>query len=774
MKKIAIIIQRYGEKVMGGGEFYARSLARHLKDFYDVTVITTTSLELDFTKYYPSGKFVEDGITILRFDNSKPRNFDLLNSISNEEINVINQNLDTELGIDLQWSDEWGPYCPSLVKYVEKNKNEYDAFIVFTYIYYTSIRTIPVIKDKAIFIPTAHDEIWIRPTIFKKLFDMPRFFGFLTKEEEAFVKDYFKNDHICGEVIGCGVDLPVKLNNHTFRDKYNISGKYIAYGGRVDPSKNCDILIEYFKKYKKITNSDLKLIIMGEGNISSDDSDIIFTGFVSEQEKFDGLVGAIATITPSKYESLCIAVLESFYCGVPILANGECKILEAHCQNGNTGLTYTSEKEFIDRLNILVNNNELRNKMGVAAFDYVKNNYSWDIVIKKLRIMINTITNEAINDNEINDLMIRNVFLDSNESLEIIPGNKNTVVVPKFADKNIAICFTSSDYFAPICGTAISSLIENTSKSYNYDILILTNNMSLDNKIKLTSLAKNNCSIRFVEFEDGIFSEEIANHDSYNIFTYYRLMIPCICKKYSKVLYLDADMIINNDVAEIYNTNLDDYYVAAVLDYTILSWQIMKDKHPLYSYLKSLDLIKPGTYMQGGVALYNISKINKDYPVDILIKKANERNYQNCDQELLNICFKGKIKFLQANWNVVVMPAVYLDLYHYWLPIKYYKDYIEGRKNPYIIHYSFQQIPCYDINVDMKEYFWKYARNTIFYEELILMLTSKQIKPISAVNDVNIVSTPKIQYPKFLDFLLPKGSRRRELVKKLVKKYLYK
>lgn len=772
MKKIAIIIQRYGEKVMGGGEFYARALAKHLKKFYDVTVITTTSLELDFKNYYPSGKFEEDGITILRFDNSRPRNFDLLNSLSNEEVKAINQNTETELGIDLQWSDEWGPYCPNLIRYLETNKDEYDAFIVFTYIYYTSIRSIPIVKDKTIFIPTAHDEIWIRPIIFKELFNMPRFFGFLTEGEEKFVRDYFKNNHVQGEVIGCGVDFPEKLDNNAFRDKYNIFGKYIAYVGRVDSSKNCDILIKYFKKYKKKINSDLKLVIMGEGNISSNDSDIIFTGFVSEQDKFNGLVGAIATIAPSKYESLCIAVLESFYCGVPVIVNGECEVLEAHCQNGNTGLTYTSEKEFIEGLNTLVNNNELRNKMSIAAIEYVKSNYSWDIVINKLRKMINIITNERItNDSKNNEFKIRDVFLDSSENIDVIPGNKNTVVIPKFIDRNIAICFTSSDYFVPICGTAISSLIENTSNEYNYDILILTNNMSFRNKKKLASLAKRNCSIRFVEFEDGIFAEEIANHDSYNIFTYYRLMIPCICKKYSKVLYLDSDIIINNDVAQIYNINLDDYYAAAVLDYTILSWQIMKNKHPLYSYLESLELTQPGTYMQGGVALYNIDKINKDYPVDILIRKANERHYQNCDQELLNICFKGKIKFIQANWNVVVMPVVYLDLYHYWLPIKYYNEYINGRKNPYIIHYSFQQIPCYDINVDMMEYFWKYARNTVFYEDLIFMLTSKKFK---SIGQCDVVPTRKIEYPKFLDTILPKGSRQRELVKKLLKKYFYR
>lgn len=777
MKKIAIIIQRYGEEVSGGGEFYARALSQHLKTKYDVTILTTTSLKLDFSKYYEAGKTTDKGVTILRFNNSKPRDFSKIEILNNELNKSLNTYGKTALGLDLEWSDEWGPNCPDLIKYVEKNRDKYDAFIVFTYIYYTAIRTIPIIKDKAIFIPTAHDEFWIRPDIFKQIFNMPRFFGFLTNGEEEFVRKYFKNQNIPSEIIGCGVDLPIKINNLHFREKYKIKENYIAYVGRVDTSKNCDVLIRYFKKYKKQKNTNLKLIIIGEGNITSDDKDIIFTGFVSEQEKFDALSGAIATVAPSKYESLCIAVLESFYCKVPVIANGECAILKAHCQNGKTGFTYTSEKEFISMLDYLVENRKLREKMGLAAYEYVQNNYSWDIVVSKLDKMINIITDnqdvETKSDYS-NELKIRNVFLDTVDNIDVIAGNKNTTIEPKFKERNIAVCFTSSDYFAPICGVAISSLIKNMNENNNYDILVLTNNMSIQNKIRLASLRQKNCSIRFVEFEEDIFSNEIANHDSYNIFTYFRLMIPSICKKYKKVLYLDSDMIINHDIAELYSIELDDNYAAAVLDYTILSWQIMGPKHPLFAYLESLDLTQPGSYMQGGVALYNIEKINNRFPVWKLIEKANERHYQNCDQELLNICFKNKIKFIPSNWNVVVMHPSYLNLYNYWLPYVYYQEYINGRKNPYIIHYSFQQIPCYDINVDMMEYFWNYARNTPFYEELILMLNLKKLSPLYVNNNVDTKISNNKKYPEIIDKFLPKGSKRREIVKKIVKTYFYK
>ena len=729
MKKIAIVIQRYGEEVSGGGEFYARALARHLSKANEVTVLTTTSLDLTFSKYYQAGEYEDGNVRVIRFDNTRPRNFAILDNLNADEINTLNAGKETRLGVDLQWAEQWGPYCPRLLEYVEKRQDEYDAFIVFTYIYYTSIHCISLVRNKTIFIPTSHDEIWARLTIFKQLFQLPKFIAFLTKGEMDFVHGFYKNENVKSDIIGCGVDLPEKINNNCFRKKYNLNEDYIVYVGRVDNSKGCNILVDYFLKYKKKYPSAIKLVLVGGGHIDCpQNDDVIFTGFVTEQEKFDCISGALLSVAPSEFESLCIAVLESFACKVPVLVNSKCKILESHCQNGENGLGYVSEQSFIKNLHQMISNLDLRRTMGENAYDYLKKNYTWEIVTEKINEMIDQIQKDPIlEDNDIvKELYIRDVFTDKQFFNDVIYANKNTRIKPVFKN-GVTVCLTSSDYFTPMCGVAIESIIENTNKDRNYDILVLTKGMSLKNKKRLGKLATANCSIRFIEFEDGLFSKKIANHDSYNEYTYYRLMIPTICADYDKVLYLDSDMVINKDIAEIYDEDIDGYFVAAVLDLTILTWQVMKERHPLYSYLESLNLTEPGTYMQGGVALYNTKMINSTYSIDVLIEKANERHYQNCDQELLNMCFKGKIKFLTPRWNVVVMPDAYIDLYEYWIPKKYYDLYIDARNNPYIIHYSFQQIPCYHTGLDMYEYFWKYARNTMFYEELMVMLIEKKI-----------------------------------------------
>lgn len=778
MKKIAIIIQRYGEEVSGGGEFYARALASHLKDYYEVTVLTTTSLELTFEKHYSAGEYDDNGVKVIRFDNDRSRNFERLSTLNNDELATINSGHETRLGVDLQWVDEWGPYCPRMVRYVEDNKDEYDAFIIFTYIYYTTIRTIPIIRDKAIFIPTAHDEVWARPSVFKDIFNMPKFIGFLTKGEEEFVRDFYKNENVKGHIIGCGVDMPSTINNNAFRKKYNLKDDYIAYVGRVDVSKGCDVLVGNFLEYKKKHPSNLKLVMIGGGSIPHPKSDdIIFTGFVSEQEKFDCLSGALVSVAPSEFESLCIAVLESFSCHVPIMANGKCKILETHCQNGKNGFAYYSKNDFVEKLHTLICDKNIRNQMGESAYKYLQENYTWDIVVNKINLMVDEISRGEITEetDNVKELAIRSVFTDSQMNCNIIYANKKTVIEPVFDESvRVAICLTSSDYFAPMCGVAIESIIENSSPGRKYDILVLTNKMSNRNKMLLSGLAKKNSSIRFVEFEDNLFSADIATHDSYSEYTYYRLMIPSMCCKYSKMLYLDSDMVINHDVAEIYDVDITGYYAAAVLDLTILTWQVMKERHPLYSYLEELDLTEPGSYMQGGVALYNTSMIDADYPVEVLVKKANERQYQNCDQELLNICFKNKIKFLPVNWNTVVMHPAYIDLYEYWIPKKYYDMYVEARSNPYIIHYSFGQIPCYGPGMDMEKYFWEYARKTPFYEQLMSMMVLKQVPIASPQMPQNQAEKEsfkqKIKSSKILLKMFPYNSKRREFIKKIYRK----
>ena len=73
-KRIAIINQRYGEEVNGGSEYYTKKLAEHLKDRYEIEVLTTTARDYDTWKpFYEEGETVVNGVAVRRFHVEKPR-----------------------------------------------------------------------------------------------------------------------------------------------------------------------------------------------------------------------------------------------------------------------------------------------------------------------------------------------------------------------------------------------------------------------------------------------------------------------------------------------------------------------------------------------------------------------------------------------------------------------------------------------------------------------------------------------------------------------------
>ena len=136
--------------------------------------------------------------------------------------------------------------------------------------------------------------------------------------------------------------------------------------------------------------------------------------------------------------------------------------------------------------------------------------------------------------------------------------------------QTIPIFFASDNNYVPFLATAMKSLIVNASPKFNYEINVLQTGISEKNQQKIRNMAEGNFKIRFIDIEPLLTDIKerlkLRLRDYYSISIYYRLFIESLFKQYQKVLYLDADIIVEGDVSELYNADIGDNLLGVVQD----------------------------------------------------------------------------------------------------------------------------------------------------------------------------------------------------------------
>lgn len=392
MKKIALVVQRYGKEVNGGAEQHARFLVEHLRETnkYEIEVLTTKAIDyLTWEDEYKDNIEEINGITVRRFSVKHPRNLRRFGWIST----LTDIGIKTKL-VENLWLKSQGPYSKDLIDYIDKNKDNYDLFIFMTYLYYPTVVGMPKVASKSILIPTAHDEPTIYMNMYKNVFRKPAAIFYNTVSEKEFVEKTFSNADVLNNngFGGVGVeinrDLEDKISKSTIVKDQNLQD-YILYVGRIDTHKGCDKLFEYYKQYIEHSKSNLQLVLVGKPAMDiPKDPNVKYLGFLSEEDKFAVMKEAKLLIVPSEFESLSMVLLESLYLGVPVLVNAKCEVLKQHCLRGDVGKFYYGYQDFEGNLNTLLSNNNLRTQLGINGQKYVDKFYSWDTIIDKLDKMI--------------------------------------------------------------------------------------------------------------------------------------------------------------------------------------------------------------------------------------------------------------------------------------------------------------------------------------------------------------------------------------------------
>ena len=392
---------------------------------------------------------------------------------------------------------------------------------------------------------------------------------------------------------------------------------------------------------------------------------------------------------------------------------------------------------------------------------------------------------EAFSAIYINYLKKRNMKVLEKQLVKIEYAQKKETLKPIFTKDYIPLSIASSNEYVPIASVLLTSILENSSYNNNYDIIILSQNISDKNKRLIKDIFREhkNFSIRFIEINTYLADKNLHVDMHVKPITYARLLTLDILSEYDKIIYLDSDTVVNFDIAELYKINLGNNYIAAVRDSVMAGWinYGSNEEKECYEYNRNVIGINSRfDYFNAGVIYINLHEIRKKYSAQQLIEIAESRNWRWFDQEVLNKISVGKVKWLDNKYNVMVhVHNGEKDLAEFYSPYKIYKEYLSALKNPKIIHYAGNVLPCYTPYVDNSEYFWRYAKKSPFYETILHVMAYETSKhcAFTTLDHFSRIMFPfkwlkkvhKIGYIRQIaDKLLPHGTKRRKIVKKLI------
>ena len=263
----------------------------------------------------------------------------------------------------------------------------------------------------------------------------------------------------------------------------------------------------------------------------------------------------------------------------------------------------------------------------------------------------------------------------------------------------IPIFFAVDDGYMPFLAVALESLIENSSKKYYYSIKVLYTNISEENKKKINKYKRENVNIEFVDLNYYIekVKDKLYTRDYYTNTTYFRLFIANLYPQYNKAIYLDSDIVVLGDIAELYNQDIGDNLIAAAPDDVIQTIKVFQE----YAE-KVVGVADYRNYFNAGILLMNLDEFRKfNFQNKFLYLLETIKFTVAQDQDYLNRLCKGKVKIIDKAWDTMPVGTETLE-----------------EKDLKIVHYNLADKPWHYDNIKYKEYFWKYAKKTEYYNEI--------------------------------------------------------
>ncbi|MBQ9728988.1 MAG: glycosyltransferase family 8 protein [Clostridia bacterium] len=268
----------------------------------------------------------------------------------------------------------------------------------------------------------------------------------------------------------------------------------------------------------------------------------------------------------------------------------------------------------------------------------------------------------------------------------------------------IPLFFATDDNYLPFLSISLESILENSSKEYDYNVYVLHTGVKKDFEEKIFRYNRKGFSVEFIDVTEKL--KEIAEHlhmrDYYTSTTYFRIFIAEMFPQYDKAVYLDCDTVVLGDLSELYNYDLGNHLIGGAPCEGVNSFDVYK------RYVREVDGLDPDYFFNAGVLIMNLKGFrDEDFYGQFadLLKKYKFTVIQ--DEDYLNVLCKGRVLRLPRAWNKSpVAPDV--------LP----------REDLRIVHYLMTWKPWHYDDIPYQEYFWEYAQKTEFYDMIKKMRES--------------------------------------------------
>jgi len=217
----------------------------------------------------------------------------------------------------------------------------------------------------------------------------------------------------------------------------------------------------------------------------------------------------------------------------------------------------------------------------------------------------------------------------------------------------VVIAFTPN-YFIP-AATLISSVIRSSAGDFVF-ICLVTEEIPDRQKSLLQGLTGERATFRYLKVEE--LDKDVYIDPRYSAAAEFRLLLPELLPEYDKVIYVDCDVIVRNDLAKLYSEiELDEKLLGVVYE------------APIGGQAERWEALgcDSGRYFNSGFLIMNLEQMRKEKTSAKLMEALKTDYLEFPDQDALNIVCQGKVLPLPPYWN---------SIRTFWLP-QYKEDFFK-------------------------------------------------------------------------------------------------